>query len=164
MLPLLYPGEGMAQKVVEDPQTAPIPDLHKAMFHWVEGFTRRSWEMTSNDIASLRAHGLTDADIVNWAQVACLQTWWVMSADGGGIPLEGNAVTGPAVGRTREMYEASPEGLTAVRPGARARLSAAIRPGKPKSALANPRMGRSIQARNIGMRSDQPIRTKNADA
>ncbi len=125
VLPLLYPGDGVAQKVAEDAQSAPIPELHKAMFRWAERFTRRSWQMTDSDLEDLRAQGLDDAEIVNWAQIACLQTWWVMSADGGGIPLEGDALTGPAIGLTREVYESAPEGLTAAGPDAAERSAQA---------------------------------------
>jgi uncharacterized peroxidase-related enzyme len=126
-LPLLYPVEGIAQKIIDDPQRAPIPDVHKAMFRWVEKFARRSWEMTERDISDLRSAGASDADIVEWAQIASLQTWWVMSADGGGIPLEGNAVTGVAVRHTREWYESAPEGLL---------------PSAPVSRMPAPGMGR----------------------
>ncbi|MFQ5664856.1 MAG: peroxidase-related enzyme [Candidatus Binatia bacterium] len=113
MLPLIYPGDGIAQAIMDDVQQAPIPDCHKAMFRWVERFTRCSWNMTERDVEGLRVHALSDSDIVNWAQIASLQTWWVMSSDGGGVPLEAEAVTGSAIGRLREVYQASAEGLTA---------------------------------------------------
>jgi alkylhydroperoxidase family enzyme len=113
VLPYLYPIEGIAQKIIDDPGSAPIPEVHKAMFRWVEKFARRSWEMDRDDISELKTLGVGDADIVEWAQVACLQTWWVMSADGGGIPLEGNAVTGVAVRHTRDWYESATAGLLA---------------------------------------------------
>lgn len=117
MLPLLYQSKSIAQQIIEDPQTAPIPELHKAMFRWVEKFTRRSWEMTEADLQELRGLGLSDEHAVDWAHVACLQTWWVMSADGGGIPLEKGAVTGVAVCHTRQWYESAAEGLLAASPG-----------------------------------------------
>jgi hypothetical protein len=66
VLPLLYPVEGIAQKIIEDPEEAPIPEVHKAMFRWVEKFTRRSWEMTKGDIAELRSLGVSDAEVVEW--------------------------------------------------------------------------------------------------
>jgi uncharacterized peroxidase-related enzyme len=50
---------------------------------------------------------------VDWAQVASLQTWLVMSADGGGVSLDSEAAHGHAVGFTREMYHAADAGLTA---------------------------------------------------
>jgi uncharacterized peroxidase-related enzyme len=113
----LYPGEGVATQIVEDFERAPIPDLHKTMFRWVKRFAHQSWKMTEYDTQTLRDAGLPDAEIVNWAQIACLQTWWVMSADGGGIPLEENAVVGPAIGLKRESYHSSEEGLTAANLG-----------------------------------------------
>jgi len=118
VLPLLYHSDTVAREIIEDPQTASIPDVHKAMFRWVEKFTRHSWDMTEADIQQLRDLGVGDEHIVEWAQVACLQTWWVMSADGGGIPLEGNAVTGVAVKHTRDWYENKEGGSLASAPGA----------------------------------------------
>ena len=50
MLLLLYPDASIATKIVEDPQTAPIPDLHKAMYAWVKKFVRSSWDMTANEV------------------------------------------------------------------------------------------------------------------
>ena len=98
MLPLLYAGVA-PQQILDDVESAPIPELHKAMFRWVKRFVSSSWDMTADDTQALRDAGVSEDEIVNWANIACLQTWWVMSADGGGIPLEGNAVTGPAVQR-----------------------------------------------------------------
>ena len=115
VLPLLYPDAPKA--VLEDVASAPIPELHKDVFRWVRTFTRHSWELTPADLDRLRSHRIADADLVHWAQIAALQGWWTMSADGGGIPLEGNAITGPVVQRRREQYEASEEGLTAAAPG-----------------------------------------------
>ena len=101
MLPLLYPGENVPRQIVDDFEHAPIPELHKHVFRWTKRFVAESWQLAERDVQSLREAGLSDSDIVNWAQIACLQTWWVMSADGGGIPLEGDAVVGPVVGRRR---------------------------------------------------------------
>ncbi len=113
VLPPIY-GPGAAERVLEDFESAPIPDLHKAMFRFVGKLTRRSWEIGPADLDGLRTVGLRDADIVLWAQIAALQGWWTMSADGSGIPLDGDALTGPVLGRTREWYGGAPEGLTAV--------------------------------------------------
>lgn len=118
MLPLLYESDDIAGAIVDDYEAAPIPDIHKVMYRWVEKFTRCSWELTAADIEALRGAGANDGNIVDWAQVAALQTWWVMNADGGGIPLERDAVTGVAVGHRREWYESSAPGLTAAAPAA----------------------------------------------
>lgn len=116
MLPRLYKSDDIADAIMADFETAPIPELHKVMFRWVEKFTRRSWEMTPADIETLRDAGVEEAEIVDWAQVAALQTWWVMQADGGGIPLEGDAVTGTVVGHERDWYHAADAELTASAP------------------------------------------------
>jgi uncharacterized peroxidase-related enzyme len=50
-------------------------------------------------------------DIVQWATLGSTQSWFTMSADGGGVSLEGDVLTGPAIGRTRESYEATRQGL-----------------------------------------------------
>ena len=116
VLPPVY-GPGVGEQILADFEAAPIPELHKAMFRWVGRFTQESWEMTAADVETLRSHGLSDADIVQWAQIASLQGWWTMSADGGGIPLERGAETGPVLQKPREFYESAPEGLTAAEPG-----------------------------------------------
>ena len=45
------------------------------MFRCAERFARRSWELTAADLDALCADGLSDADIVDWAQAPTLQTW-----------------------------------------------------------------------------------------
>lgn len=116
MLPLVYNDFELAHKIVEDPQAAPIPDLHKAMYAWVEKFTRRSWEMGPEDTQALRDAGATDRDIAAWGFAACGQTWWVMMGDGGGVALEGDMPVGLVVGKTRDWYTKSPEGMLATAP------------------------------------------------
>jgi len=115
VLPLLYPSVD-PQSILEDSESAPIPDVHKAMFRFVKKITQASWEMTAADLETLRAASVPDEEIVRWAQIASLQGWWTMSADGSGIPLEGEAVTGPVLQKPREWYEGAAEGLTAASP------------------------------------------------
>jgi uncharacterized peroxidase-related enzyme len=117
LLPL-YPDPETRSRVIENPQTAPIPDVHKAMFRFTERFVRASGEMRPEDLDALRAVGLSERDIVTWATLGSTQSWFTTSADGGGIPLEDDAITGPGVGRTREVYEATTEGLFAPHPQA----------------------------------------------
>ena len=118
MLPHLYPEPGVPQQVAHDPQRAPIPELHKLMFRWTDRFVRESWDLRPRDVDELRAAGLSDTDIAHWAQMASMQTWFVMTAAGGGIALEGDVAAGPVVGWSRETYEAAPEGRTAANLGA----------------------------------------------
>lgn len=116
MLLLVYPDASIAAKIVEDPQIAPIPDLHKAMYAWVKKFVRNSWEMTPADTQALRDAGATEKQIALWAQIACLQTWWVMMGDGGGVSLDYGQEVGPVVGKTRPYYEDAQPGLLAAIP------------------------------------------------
>lgn len=113
MLPLVYEDAGIAKDIAENPETAPIPELHRAMYAWVKKFVRSSWELRSEDLQPLRDQGVDDACIAQWAQIASLQSWWTMVADGGGIPLDGDMETGIAVGNNRAWYEKSEEGLLA---------------------------------------------------
>ncbi|MBW2391065.1 MAG: hypothetical protein JRG89_21905 [Deltaproteobacteria bacterium] len=104
MLPLLYPDPATREALLADPLTAPIPPLHRELFRFAEKFVRSSWTTTPEDLRHLRAAGLSDRDIVQWATLGSTQSWFTMSADGGGVPLEGDALTGPGVGRTRDAY------------------------------------------------------------
>jgi alkylhydroperoxidase family enzyme len=101
---MIYPDKDVARAVGEDPQTAPIPDLHKAMFRFAELFVKRSWQATPDDLQELRDNGADDREIADWLQIASTQTWFTSSADAGGIPLEANAVTGPVLARERSFY------------------------------------------------------------
>ena len=116
MLPLLYPDAETRESLLADPASAPIPPLHRELFRFAEKFVRGSWTMTRTDVERLRNAGLTDRDIVQWATLGSTQSWFTMSADGGGIPLEGDALTGPGVGHTRETYGGERGGLLAAAP------------------------------------------------
>ena len=116
MLPLLYPDAATREALLADPQSAPIPEQHRELFRFAEKFVRSSWTATPQDLQRLRDAGLSDRDIVQWATLGSTQSWFTKSADGGGVPMEGDALTGPGVGRTRAVYEATGEGLLAASP------------------------------------------------
>lgn len=105
MLPFVYPGQDV-KEILSDIQAATIPEAHKLMFDWIERFTRNSADLRSAEIERLRQGGIEDQEIVEWANVAATQTWFVMSADGGGIPLEGDAISGSVIGNERSEYHA----------------------------------------------------------
>jgi 4-carboxymuconolactone decarboxylase len=113
VLPLLYPDAATREALLADPQSAPIPPAHRELFRFAEKFVRGSWETGPADLQRLRSVGLSERDVVLWATLGSTQSWFTMSADGGGVPLEGDALTGTAVGRTRDTYEANCEGLLA---------------------------------------------------
>jgi uncharacterized peroxidase-related enzyme len=114
----LYRDPEVVRQVVEDASKAPIPESHRALFAWCERFVRGSWNMTERDLEPMRAVGLSDTEIVSLAGRACGQTWFVMSGDGGGVGLDGDALRGPAVGQTRDVYAGARAGLTARSVGA----------------------------------------------
>ena len=126
MLPLLYPDADTRDALLTDPATAPIPPLHREAFGFAKNFVRSSSSTTAQEIQQLRDAGLRDRDIVQWATLGSTQSWFTMSADGGGIPLDGEATTGPGVGRVRSAYEATPAGLLAAAKTPSAPLSDAI--------------------------------------
>lgn len=102
MLPYVYPGKD-TNAILADIENADIPEIHKLMFEWVRKFTCESSSMGADDIDRLVAAGIPMKEIVEWANVSSTQTWFVMSADGGGISLERGAVVG-GIGKEREYY------------------------------------------------------------
>jgi uncharacterized peroxidase-related enzyme len=129
VLPLLYPDADVVRQVLDDFESADIPEQHKLCWRWTRRFVERSWKTTEADIRELRAAGLPDREIVNWAESAAVQTWWVMSADGGGVPLDDfTPETGRVVGRAREDYERETL-ATAAAPGNRLPEAAATANG-----------------------------------
>ena len=114
-MPQLYSAE-VGEQILKNYREAEIPELHKAVFEWTEVFTRRSWDMQAANLQRLRTLGLTDRDLVGWAQTACVQTCFTMGADSGGVPLDKDAAMPPGFKKSREFYSQSPEGLTAAEP------------------------------------------------
>jgi len=102
---MIYETAEIARAVGEDPDRAPIPERHKAAFRFTRKFVQAPWTFEQRDIDALRAVGLEDADIVMWAQIAGLQTWFTMNADGSGVALEGRAIAGPVLGQERAAYQ-----------------------------------------------------------
>lgn len=87
-MPLIYPDPKIVEQVLADYETADIPELHKMCARWTEKFVHESWTATAADIQALRDAGFPDTELVNWAESATVQTWWVMSADAGGVPID----------------------------------------------------------------------------
>ena len=113
MLPLLYPDQATREALIADPATAPIPLLHRELFRFAEKFVRGSWTAKGSDLERLRSVGLSDRDIVLWATLGSTQSWFTMSADGGGVALDSDELFGPGVGHTRDTYEERRAGLLA---------------------------------------------------
>jgi hypothetical protein len=106
VLPRIYPGQD-TNGILADIDNADIPEIHKLMFEWVKAFTLDSANLTQSHIDKLIAQGVPVREIVSWANLCATQTWFVMSADGGGIPLEREAVTGSVIGHDRAHYHSS---------------------------------------------------------
>ena len=109
-----YETDETAKQIAENFETAEIPPASKAMFPWVEKFVGRSWEMTPADIEAARIAGVTDGDIVDWALMAGLQTYFSINADVGGASSSDGV--GSVVGRSFSWYENQIAGLTAGAP------------------------------------------------
>lgn len=88
MLLRSYRDSDIVARIVENVEAAPIPEMHKRVFRFARRFTQRSWETRESDIQALREAGLPDSEIALWASRAAGQTWFVMSADGGGVALD----------------------------------------------------------------------------
>jgi uncharacterized peroxidase-related enzyme len=87
------------------------------MYAWVQKFVRHSWDMSADDIEVLRDAGVSDHEIVVWAQIAALQTYLVTMGDGGGVSLDDGRPAGLVVGRDRPSYTQTAGGLLAAAPG-----------------------------------------------
>jgi hypothetical protein len=101
---------GLLRRIADDPEGAAVPGVLGATQRFLVKFTRRSWEMTLDDVDDARAAGAADSDIVDWCQMGAVQTLAVNQADGGGVafPEQGS----DAVGHNRSFYAKAPEGLT----------------------------------------------------
>jgi len=123
VLPQLYPDPQVVAQLLDDFERADIPWPHKLAWRFGKRFVQSSWEAGAAQIQELRDAGICDAEILRWAEGACVQTWWVMSADGGGVALDGFTPSqGRVVGLEREAYEAE-----TLRTGAAPGVAAAAR-------------------------------------
>jgi uncharacterized peroxidase-related enzyme len=126
VLPHLYSDPQVVRQVLDDFESASIPELHKLAWRFTKRFVQSSWESTADDLDPLRSAGIDDHEILRWIEGAIVQTWWVMSADGGGVELDGftPATAARAVGQERESYDNS-TGATSAAPGQRGALAPA---------------------------------------
>jgi len=85
---MIYPDPETVAAVGEDPQSADIPELHKAVFRWLETFVKSSDSTSERDIEELRQLGASDEEIAEWVNIASLQIYLVSIADSSGVPLE----------------------------------------------------------------------------
>ncbi len=107
LVPAYFHFGAVQNRVLTNDGVHDIPEMHKAMFSMAERFVKHSWTSTADDIQHLRDLGVSDLDISEWLQIASIQTWFTNSADAGGIPMEGNAITGPVMRHERAFYHES---------------------------------------------------------
>ncbi len=99
-----------------DAQSADIPEIHKAMFRWMEKLVKRSSEASEQDIRELRKLGATDSEIAEWLEVACTLIYNTICADSAGAPMDDDGM-GSALNRDRSYYH-DPEKRDAANPNA----------------------------------------------
>ena len=78
----------MAERIVEDYETACLSGKRLAMLRYADKLTRAPGTMTESDVAALRAVGFGDIDVLHIAEVVSYFAYANRIADGLGIPLE----------------------------------------------------------------------------
>ncbi len=81
---------GFADQVEADYETAPLTGRERAMCDYAVKLTRVPWEMKAEDLAPLRAEGLSDADILALNLITSYFAYANRLADGLGIGIEGD--------------------------------------------------------------------------
>ena len=59
------------------------------MLDYADKLTRTPWEMSETDVSNLRDSGFSDRDILDINQVTAYYAYVNRTADGLGVPLEG---------------------------------------------------------------------------
>jgi uncharacterized peroxidase-related enzyme len=80
---------GLADAVAQDYRTAPITERERAILSYAEKLTRTPWEMVEDDIAPMRAAGLTDRDVLDVNLITCYFAYANRLVDGLGVDIEG---------------------------------------------------------------------------
>jgi hypothetical protein len=103
VLPVIYSDPAVVEAVGIDAQSADIPEIHKAVFRWMEKLVKRSWEASEDDIRELRQLGAADHEIAEWLEVACTLIYNTICADSAGAPMDEDGM-GSALNRDRSFY------------------------------------------------------------
>jgi uncharacterized peroxidase-related enzyme len=80
---------GFAAEVERDYESAPLTARERAMCDYAVKLTRVPWEMREDDLAPMRAMGLSDGDILAVNLITSYFAYANRLADGLGIALEG---------------------------------------------------------------------------
>jgi uncharacterized peroxidase-related enzyme len=81
-------GEGLLRAATDDAAWAGLAPKDRAMLEFAVKLTRTPSGMREDDVASLRAHGLSDEAIHDVAQITALFNYYNRLADGLGIDPE----------------------------------------------------------------------------
>jgi uncharacterized peroxidase-related enzyme len=84
----LLRDDDLAAAIETDFESAEISDPRKAMLRYAVKLTRTPEAMAEADVATLRAAGFTDIDILHIVEVIAYYAYANRIADGLGIPLE----------------------------------------------------------------------------
>ena len=78
----------LAKALAVDPASASVSPADRAMLDYAELLTRRPHAVSPDDIERLRAHGFSDAGILDICQVVSYYNYVNRMADGLGVTLE----------------------------------------------------------------------------
>ena len=81
-------ADAFVHAVTRDWRTAPLTDADRALCAYAEKLTLRQYDMTSDDVDALRAHGFDDTAIHDATQVIGYFNYITRVADGLGVEPE----------------------------------------------------------------------------
>jgi uncharacterized peroxidase-related enzyme len=82
-------GSGeLARALAMDPASAPVSPADRAMLDYAEVLTRRPRDVAAGHVEALRAHGFSDAAVLDICQVVSYYNYVNRMADGLGVELE----------------------------------------------------------------------------
>ena len=87
----------MVDAVLEDPRSAPISEIEKALFAFIERVNHASFELRRDEVASLGAAGWSEEAIYDAISVCALFNFYNRWCDGTGVhpmPPEQHAMSG----------------------------------------------------------------------
>ena len=84
----LLRDDELAERIEEDWESAGLEDRRHEMLRYAVKLTETPWEVTEDDVESLRQAGFSDLDVLHIAEVTAYYAYANRIADGLGIPLE----------------------------------------------------------------------------
>jgi alkylhydroperoxidase family enzyme len=81
-----FRAEELVDRVVRDPESAPLPEKEKALLRFVDKVNQHSQEITAADMQPLYAAGWTDEAIYYAITICALFNFYNRWVDAGGVP------------------------------------------------------------------------------